>query len=429
MNKKRIIIMTDCATLNTGYARVGRFLAESFQEQYEVIYLPTNTTDTTSKETFSYTLLPFDPQSKNCVKTLPKVIEQYKPSLVITIGDFNNVAYAGKMCKDLNTKSLYYFPIEGENYPPETITVKQAGQVQEINFKQVLLHFDHIVAYSKFGKDQINNLLPGLVQDYVYHAYAPVFRPLDKYACRKTLLPTIITDKSAHNRKFIIGGVFRNMVRKGVDYFLKGCSTVVNKYDAYIFLVTDLNDTKGYNIKKMIKDYNLTGKIIILPTVGGKTGPTDDQMCEIYNSFDVLLAPSRAEGFGLPLIEAAACNTPVITTDYATPKELSACFENGFDTIPILHTEPIHTTGCEWAVLDHNEINTLLEKHICKDEENLEDRSLERDVEQFSEPTIKKQWLNLLASYDLQEYEYTPVTVTKTKYYSEKLVDSYMDSL
>jgi len=42
--------------------------------------------------------------------------------------------------------------------------------------------------------------------------------------------------------------------------------------------------------------------------------PTQDKIREIYSSCDFWLFGSRAEGFGLPILEAMACGTPVIAT-------------------------------------------------------------------------------------------------------------------
>ena len=47
-----------------------------------------------------------------------------------------------------------------------------------------------------------------------------------------------------------------------------------------------------------------------------------EKMAEIYSTIDVLLMPSGGEGFGVPLIEAQACGTPVITTDFTAPADL-----------------------------------------------------------------------------------------------------------
>lgn len=56
---------------------------------------------------------------------------------------------------------------------------------------------------------------------------------------------------------------------------------------------------------------------------------TDSQLKALYEQADTLVAPSRAEGFGLPLAEAMLCNLPVIATgwsgqtDFCTPENSS----------------------------------------------------------------------------------------------------------
>ena len=49
---------------------------------------------------------------------------------------------------------------------------------------------------------------------------------------------------------------------------------------------------------------------------------TDGDMAAIYSSLDVLLGTSRGEGFGLPHIEAQACGTPVILSNWTASAEL-----------------------------------------------------------------------------------------------------------
>lgn len=48
----------------------------------------------------------------------------------------------------------------------------------------------------------------------------------------------------------------------------------------------------------------------------------DEDMAAIYSSFDVLLGTSRGEGFGLPHLEAQACGTPVILSNWTASAEL-----------------------------------------------------------------------------------------------------------
>jgi len=49
----------------------------------------------------------------------------------------------------------------------------------------------------------------------------------------------------------------------------------------------------------------------------------DDELAQIMNTFDVLLEPSMAEGFGLPIVEAQACGIPVVTLNNTSMPELT----------------------------------------------------------------------------------------------------------
>jgi len=49
----------------------------------------------------------------------------------------------------------------------------------------------------------------------------------------------------------------------------------------------------------------------------------DEKLADLYRSMDVLLAPSTAEGFGIPIIEAQACGVPVITLNVTSMPELT----------------------------------------------------------------------------------------------------------
>lgn len=55
---------------------------------------------------------------------------------------------------------------------------------------------------------------------------------------------------------------------------------------------------------------------------GYRIGFTPDMMAAQYTAMDVLLAPSHGEGFCVPVVEAQACGTPVIVTDFSAQPEL-----------------------------------------------------------------------------------------------------------
>jgi glycosyltransferase involved in cell wall biosynthesis len=51
---------------------------------------------------------------------------------------------------------------------------------------------------------------------------------------------------------------------------------------------------------------------------------SDDAKVELYQHASVFVYPSIAEGFGLPVLEAMACGTPVVTTTGSAPEEIAA---------------------------------------------------------------------------------------------------------
>jgi glycosyltransferase involved in cell wall biosynthesis len=59
----------------------------------------------------------------------------------------------------------------------------------------------------------------------------------------------------------------------------------------------------------------LARELRVEPAVVELGSVTDDRLVELYNASDVLLFPSHLEGFGLPVLEAMACGTPVVASN------------------------------------------------------------------------------------------------------------------
>jgi glycosyltransferase involved in cell wall biosynthesis len=61
----------------------------------------------------------------------------------------------------------------------------------------------------------------------------------------------------------------------------------------------------------------------VSPAVRFLTGVTDEELVTLYNAAEVFVHPSLEEGFGLPLLEAMACGTPVVAFDNSSIPEVA----------------------------------------------------------------------------------------------------------
>jgi len=84
---------------------------------------------------------------------------------------------------------------------------------------------------------------------------------------------------------------------------------------------------------------------------------SDEELARHLASARALLFPSRAEGYGLPLIEALRLGVPVIASDLPVFRELGG-------DIP-LYLDPLDSAGWEAAIMDYSDLgSTAREKQL-----------------------------------------------------------------
>ena len=97
---------------------------------------------------------------------------------------------------------------------------------------------------------------------------------------------------------------------------------IAERPDAHLYVHTIM---QGHlNLLELAERYEIQRNISFshpYPLVAGLCSVHD--MAMIYSAADVLLSPSMGEGFGVPIIEAQACGTPVITGDWTSMSEIT----------------------------------------------------------------------------------------------------------
>lgn len=94
--------------------------------------------------------------------------------------------------------------------------------------------------------------------------------------------------------------------------------------DAYLYLHTTPERTyNGFNLKALLPSIGLdSDSVIIADDDQLRVGYPQKELAALYTASDVLMAASYGEGFGVPLIEAQACGTKVITGNWTAMPDL-----------------------------------------------------------------------------------------------------------
>jgi glycosyltransferase involved in cell wall biosynthesis len=109
---------------------------------------------------------------------------------------------------------------------------------------------------------------------------------------------------------FLFSGVAH--YRKGVDAALRAFQEEFDQEEPVSLVIKDAPNSYGWgaNLSTQIQDFAKRDPRIIYLVEKFSSS----QMASLYAAADVVLAPSRGEGFNLPIIEAMACGKPVIST-------------------------------------------------------------------------------------------------------------------
>lgn len=185
------------------------------------------------------------------------------------------------------------------------------------------------IAMSRFGHEWLSRLSDawrdadghGFPVLYAPHAVEDVFRPVESDFRAQIGVPA---------DAYLVGIVAANYGsltydRKGMGDMAAALSRFMELHpDAYVYVHSitsgrNMMDLDGLFAFKAIPEERLRFADQYRMK---KQTYTDDDMAAMYSAFDVLLATSRGEGFGIPVIEAQACGTPVIVSNWTAQPEL-----------------------------------------------------------------------------------------------------------
>lgn len=223
---------------------------------------------------------------------------------------------------------------------------------QHESWLSTFMSADAVLAYTDWGLDVLEQGGGGLIRT---RGTAPpaadteTFAPMDREALRRQMHVREDVD--------IVGTVMRNMPRKlypqlirDFARFLKAAPPETAR-KTYLYLHTSYPERDGWDIPRLIKESGIASRILVtykcklcqavfpavfqdargacfkcgsasavLPNVAA--GVDRLSLAKIINLFDVYVQYSANEGYGMPMVEAAACGVPVMAVDYSAMSDV-----------------------------------------------------------------------------------------------------------
>ncbi len=178
------------------------------------------------------------------------------------------------------------------------------------------------LAMSKFGHDLM--LKAGLDAHYAPHGVAPAFTP-----------KTSVNGLSGRDFMQVDDDAFvvmMNAANKGAvpcrkafgENLLAFSIFAADKPDAVLYMHTENRGSSGgINLESLCQAVSLKPhQVRFVDQYAYRVGIPQEVLATLYSSADVLLSASMGEGFGVPVIEAQACGTPVIVSNFTAQPEL-----------------------------------------------------------------------------------------------------------
>lgn len=111
--------------------------------------------------------------------------------------------------------------------------------------------------------------------------------------------------------------------RKGFDILARAMPAIVERFPEASILVVTHSPVHLKTLQEMVEANGTAAHLHILTSVD------DAEKARLYLTADVLVLPTRYEGFGLPLVEAMAVGCPVISTNLPVVDEIVESEVNG----------------------------------------------------------------------------------------------------
>ena len=178
------------------------------------------------------------------------------------------------------------------------------------------------LAYSKWGAEMLTSA--GVKNEYIPHGIEPsIYRVNPDFGQVANFKRDIMRADNqflgiivAANKGFPDRKAFQVQLHAWANF-------AKDKPDARLYIHTEPTPLYGgIDFGQLLQRLGIVDKVIFPDRYAYYLGFPAEFLALAYNAADVLLGNSMSEGFGIPIIEAQACGTPAIVTDFSAMPEL-----------------------------------------------------------------------------------------------------------
>lgn len=310
-------------------------------------------------------------------KSVKHFLEQSKIDVMLftSPNEYGNF-YKAEWFKNVYTVGILYDLIP-MIFPEQCLfdPVYKANYEKSIEF---IKNLDLLLAISESAKNDAVKFL-GIDESKIVVIHAGInqeFRKLEKIEHKK------IKEKYSISRPFILfaGGID---FKKNIEGLIEAYSLLpINIKNRYQFVITGkmAEETKNHFVAVSEK-YNVKDDIVYTGYV------SNEDLIQLYNITELLVFPSLYEGFGLPVLEAMACGTRVVTSNNSSLIEIAKNYATLVDAsspkkimkgIKYVFDNPIKTLELAEKSIEYAKSYTW-EKVACKILDAIKKRISNRD--------------------------------------------------
>lgn len=445
--KPRILWVCESPSLNTGYSVYTRNVLTHLAKsgKFEIAQLACHTQDDSPYiNDYPWKIYPAEPSKNSPARPefdsvqvnafgawrFERTCISFLPDFVVDIRDWWAVEFQRRS------------PFFDLFYWAQMPTIDSAPQHKQ--WLETYSKADQLFTYTDWGADVLKDQMGPINPISVPPVASPEYKPLNKKALKA---------KYGLSDCVVFGFVARNQKRKLFPSLFEAFSKFCDanpETPARILCHTSYPDA-GWDIQAMLKTKhadkilftyrcNSCNNFSVKPfqamvsqcshcrniscsLCNVERGISDADLAQVYNLMDVYVHTCTNEGFGMPIVEAAACGVAVAATDYSAPEDILNKL-NGDKIKPAALSKEVET-GTDKAYLSPESIIEIFTKYTNLPNElvwrkGYETRRLfERHYESW-ETTVSK-WENYFLSKPLRPFSETWMSAPRVHQYPHQI--------